>query len=73
MSKYAFHKRYKSEPMSIRVDSDVAVVIRQIAKENETTIQEVCRVLLRKSVSRYKPNSTQSKDTKRGEQDEVKS
>lgn len=52
MIKYQF-SRSNDDTLNIRMDNKTAEAIRQIAKDEATTVQEVCRVFLRQALDDY--------------------
>lgn len=63
MSKYTF-SRANDDTLNVRMDKKTAESIRDIAKKENTTVQEVCRVFLKQALKDYlleQPNPPQEK------------
>lgn len=52
MKKYSF-SRAKDDTLNVRMSSEVANSIRDIANKEKTTVQEVCRVFLEEALKDY--------------------
>lgn len=51
-TKYKF-SRAKDDTLNVRIEKGVAEDIRSIAKTEQTTVQEVCRVFLEQALKDY--------------------
>lgn len=59
--KYSF-SRATDDTLNVRIDKQTADAIREIAKQENTTVQEVCRVFLKEALADYLAQPT--KETK---------
>jgi hypothetical protein len=62
MGKYQF-SRAKDDTLNVRMSSEVAKAIRDIAGVEKTTVQEVCRVFLEEALKDYLTQAAKEKDT----------